>query len=216
MQRRVDAERRPGEPASRVVVISSTECRGNCVHGPNAPGFPRNVGMRRACGRYVALMDDDDCMFPHRLERQMDVMLSSLRPAFVASDALVVDKHVNAKAAVAALRNKTTGFERFNCRPEWLRPRGFHEFLRFPGVVRLDRLVRGQINFIICSSVLLDMRFLRKHRIEFGMMSGPWANPPYWEDLELWLTLFEKADAKMAVISEALIMYDMNHGKRLL
>ena len=42
---------------------------GNIVGGSQA----RNVGVRKAKGRYIALLDDDDEWMPAKLQRQMEM-----------------------------------------------------------------------------------------------------------------------------------------------
>src|SRR5258708_24308857 len=40
------------------------------------PGAARNVGIRHARGKYVAIMDDDDTCCPSRLEQQVNLLES--------------------------------------------------------------------------------------------------------------------------------------------
>jgi len=54
------------EATGRLRRIRIEECRG--------ANHARNVGLRAANGTYVAFLDDDDCWFPEKLARQVEVL----------------------------------------------------------------------------------------------------------------------------------------------
>lgn len=61
---------------------------------PNSggPATPRNVGIRRAKGKYIAFVDDDDLWFSHKLQKQVDVLENNSEFGLVHSCCLVIDE----------------------------------------------------------------------------------------------------------------------------
>src|SRR3989338_8567336 len=52
------------------------------------PAIPRNYGIKRAKGRYIAFLDSDDLWFPSRLERQMEYFSRHPDVTLVFSDSI--------------------------------------------------------------------------------------------------------------------------------
>lgn len=63
----------------------------------SGPGEARNVGVRKACGRYVAFLDSDDFVLPNFIERILDT-LSENSPDIIQFNALrVQDERLTGK-----------------------------------------------------------------------------------------------------------------------
>ncbi len=65
-----------------ILYIRNEEAQGACA--------ARNVGIQRASGQFVALLDDDDAFHPERVERLVDILLAHPEYAFVCSDYLIL------------------------------------------------------------------------------------------------------------------------------
>lgn len=55
-------------------------------------GTARNAAIKRATGKYVALLDCDDIWLPEKLEKQLDLLASTPDLALVYTDAFLVDE----------------------------------------------------------------------------------------------------------------------------
>ena len=66
------------EQCDRIKVFSNA----NPIHMPSAP---RNIGVKKAKGRYIAFLDSDDVWFPQKLEQQLSLFADN-RVAIVFSN----------------------------------------------------------------------------------------------------------------------------------
>jgi GT2 family glycosyltransferase len=57
------------------------------------PSSARNLGIRQARGRYVALLDSDDAWLPHHLARQMEILQKNSELGLVYSNAVHLQKN---------------------------------------------------------------------------------------------------------------------------
>lgn len=94
----------------------------------NLPAVPRNVGLKEARARYVALLDHDDLWHRKKLERQMQIMKEFPKTGLVHSALLPLSGRVTLKS-----------------------------FFELPNITnqKIDNLSLRRSNQIICSSVLL-------------------------------------------------------------
>ena len=62
-----------GDDILRIDLPTSTKS----MFGFPCPGYVRTVGIKRATGKYVAFLDDDDVWFPNKLELQLEALNTS-------------------------------------------------------------------------------------------------------------------------------------------
>lgn len=124
------------------------------------PAGPRNRAISAGSGEYIALLDDDDCWMPKKLQYQVDFMDKRLDVAMVGANGYI-----------------WAGQEITNDNQLTL----YHE--KVPeGEIQLKKLL--QDNCFIGSGVLIRRSCLSKSGL-FNMD----INPPLGEDYELWLRL---------------------------
>lgn len=56
------------------------------------PAAARNLGVQNSRGRFIAFLDSDDIWLPHKLEKQLEILLTNPAAAFVCSEAYVIDE----------------------------------------------------------------------------------------------------------------------------
>lgn len=63
--------------------------------GRGGVASPRNEGLRRASGKFVAFLDDDDVWHPAKIEKQVLVMKGHPSLGLVATNARIIDERAN-------------------------------------------------------------------------------------------------------------------------
>ena len=158
------------------------------VHEPT-PGVcsARNKGIVESRGRYIALLDEDDIMFPDRLERQYDVMKSCPELSLVTChcDLLSYDGSTVIKKNIPI-----TG--------EW--GEHFREDIRSLIERHLDHNQSDSLYLAMPSTFF----FSRETAIRVGLFD-PRMNPQYCEDDEFLIRMFEKGGFHM--IPQSLIFF---------
>lgn len=72
------------------------------IKNTGGPATPRNVGIRKASGKYLAFVDDDDIWLPHKLDMQVKILDANSDFGLVHSCCEVIDEH-------GILKNKIIG-----------------------------------------------------------------------------------------------------------
>lgn len=79
-------------PVIRQVAANETRFHLSYAHKNHGAGYARNVCIRAALGKYVAIMDADDIAAPDRLQKQVDFLDKHPQYALVGSNAYLIDK----------------------------------------------------------------------------------------------------------------------------
>jgi len=163
-----------GSPDGTADVLAGYGDRIDTVSIANSggPARPRNVGIERARGELVALLDADDTMLPGKLASQAAVFAARPEVDLVCTDFRQVDTDGNTlKKSFLA---EYDGFRRL------LRPSGLTDVSLLSGQELHDELLRG--NFVGTSSVMARRDRLR----EVGCFDETLRNG---DDIDLWLRL---------------------------
>jgi len=67
------------------------------INNSGGPSKPRNFGIRKAHGKYIAFVDDDDLWLPEKLEKQVTILESNPDFGLVHSYCKVIDEKGNLK-----------------------------------------------------------------------------------------------------------------------
>ena len=102
------------------------------------PAAPRNYGILRASGEYIAFLDADDMWTRRKLEKCRDMILQ-YGARFIFTNGIRIDEYGNLLGII--------------------HPRQFREFV----VEKRDMLLLMD-NFIPCSSVVVDSEIFKKHK----------------------------------------------------
>lgn len=115
------------------------------LENSGGPSRPRNVGIRHARGRFIALFDSDDVMLPGKLQNSLHAFERAPSSGFLCTDFSCMDEH-----GEVFLESWLSKYERFQRLPK--QSIGDHAYLiRQP--IAYDYLVRH--NFVGTSSVLI-------------------------------------------------------------
>nr|QBK89177.1 MAG: glycosyl transferase family 2 [Mimivirus LCMiAC02] len=163
-------------------------------------GYTRTVGMKKATGKYIAVLDDDDIWFPNKLEMQINAMEKS-GCKMSCTEGLVGNGIYNPKKK----------YKKFNSEHYYgilrniYRMKGNNELKNgFPDIWNLDFLKIH--NCIICSSVLIETELLKKINYMKYISIGKWP----FEDYDCWLRALEHTDC--IYVKNICFYYDSGHG----
>ncbi|MBK1612281.1 hypothetical protein CKO44_02225 [Rubrivivax gelatinosus] len=155
------------------------------------PAAARNRGIRTARGDCIAFLDTDDRWLPHKIERQLALLVRHPSVALVSADMAIEDEHgVQQVASNFVLRGLHGFFEGLGGAPVPEAPR---------------RLL--EINFVNTSTVLVRREVL-------AALEGFDTGLRYGEDLELWLRIAARHDlACVASVEEIRVEHSHNVTK---
>lgn len=138
---------------------------------------PRNLGISKCKGRYVAFIDSDDYWYPHKLSYQIS-NIKNYSLSFTAANYQLEDSKKKSSFFLNLLRILLQKF--FMSK---IKNTGFYWLYIY--------------NPFILSSVLIDKKIITKNQFEL--------NTDIREDLQLWLTLFESINKKFIFHSKILV-----------
>ncbi|RED19578.1 GT2 family glycosyltransferase [Flavobacterium cutihirudinis] len=67
------------------------------IENSGGPAKPRNVGIKGANGKYIAFVDDDDLWMPHKLEKQVEILVNNPEFGLVHCCCETIDENGNLK-----------------------------------------------------------------------------------------------------------------------
>lgn len=71
------------------------------------PAHPKNIGMLKATGKYIAYLDHDDIWMPKKIEKQIDILENDSEIGLISCEAISIDKqgHFLDKALIKNIPN---------------------------------------------------------------------------------------------------------------
>ena len=171
------------------------------VLGYVSAGHVRNFGIRKAKGKYIATLDDDDIWLPGKLYKQIEIMESS-KNKMSATDGLFGSGVYDSNSSYKIYNN-----EHFYKRIAKKYKKSFfssYKNFKFPN--EFDFSFLKIHNSIITSSVIVERKLL-----EFIGGFRPFATKnDYAPDYDCWLGLLRLTNCDY--IEEPLFYYDSLHG----
>ena len=171
------------------------------VLGYVSAGHVRNFGIKKANGKYIATLDDDDVWLPQKLDKQIKIMESS-KNKMSATDGLIGSGVYN-KNSTYEIYNKEHFYKRISKKYKKSFFSSYRSF-KFPN--EFDFSFLKIHNSIITSSVIVERKLLE-------LIGGfrPFATKnDYAPDYDCWLGLLRLTNCDY--IDEPLFYYDSLHG----
>ncbi len=171
------------------------------VLGYVSAGHIRNFGIKKATGKYIATLDDDDIWLPEKLNKQIKVMESS-ENKMSATDGLI-GRGIYDKNSSYKIYNKEHFYKRIAKKHKKNLFSTYRNF-KFPNEIDFSFLKIH--NSIITSSVIVERNLLE-------LIGGfrPFATKnDYAPDYDCWLGLLRLTNCDY--IDEPLFYYDSLHG----
>jgi glycosyltransferase involved in cell wall biosynthesis len=138
---------------------------------------PRNLGVSKCKGRYVAFIDSDDYWYPHKLSYQIS-NIKNYSLSFTSANYQLEDYKKKSNFFLNLFRIFLQKFFTSKIKND-----GFHWLYIY--------------NPFILSSVVIDKKIITKNQFEL--------NTDIREDLQLWLTLFQSLNKKFIFHSKILV-----------
>ena len=165
-------------------------------------GYVRTIGMKKASGKYIAVLDDDDIWFPNKLELQINAMIKS-GCKMSCTDGLV------GRGIYDSSRDSNNIYKKYNSEVFYMfikqiyKNKGSNRMDNgFPDIWDFDFLKVN--NCIICSSVVVEKYLLEKINYMKDVGDGK-------EDYDCWLKLLEHTNC--IYIKDSCFYYDFDHGE---
>jgi glycosyltransferase involved in cell wall biosynthesis len=168
--------------------IKTSENSKKIVGNPSA-GYTRNFGIKKAKGKYIAFLDDDDLWLPNKLEIQIERMEKenkglSFTEAYIGR----------------GIYNLDTKYKKMNqeyFRKTILRKLGLSDYPE-----TFDKEILNKHNIMITSSTVIRKDIVEK----IGLMS----HRKFGEDYEYWKKAISHTNC--IFIKDPLTFYDLGHG----
>jgi glycosyltransferase involved in cell wall biosynthesis len=166
-----------------------------------SPGYSLNVGISRASGDYIAVLDDDDIWMPEKIAVQLSAMLKS-RCKISSTEGYMGDSYYNSKKKYPLYHKE---FYADYCK-DFFNRNYENRTEDLPDEFDLE-LIRKH-NFIIHSSVMYEKKILAKtglYKEDIAFRTGG-GQPEDWQDWDLWVRILEHTNC--LYIRQPLMYFD--------
>jgi len=160
---------------------------------------PKNYGLKRTTGDYIAFLDDDDIWLPKKIEKQIKKLNKSKNSNILMS---CTDAYTG-----RGPYNKNEKYQKYNKEMALKHILRTTNMTEIPRIFDLDYIEKN--NTILMSSCLIHKDIIKKIGLMDELPLGGKYNGLY-EDYEYWKRCLKYTDC--LYIDEPLIYYDLGHG----